>query len=316
MEAGQVATKSKAHYDYIIVNDVPTKLLTIGKTSISARSQEPLFIFFPGNPGIIEYYEEFLQEIYDNLEGKLHVCGLAHAGHDVLPRNLRAPPPNENWHLYGLEGQVAHKVDFVKTHVSNDRPVFLAGHSIGAYMVLQMLKQRKELNVKRSFLLFPVFERLAQTPNAKALVLSSLLLKLATWLLVALLFVLPEFVKAALIEWHFKDIQPSMRNRIKKATLTLFTPAIFKLMVNMAEDELDQVKQRDEGTIRDNLKRLTFYYGSEDNWCPIEYFRDMRRAFPDADLNLCEHNLKHAFTLHSTCEMSAFVSGRVKDSLP
>ncbi|CAN7999057.1 unnamed protein product [Ixodes hexagonus] len=307
--------KSDAHYDYIIVNEVPTKLLTIGKTSLNAGCPEPLFIFFPGNPGIIEYYEEFLREVYDNFGGKLHVCGLSHAGHDVLPKNLRGPSPNGNWHLYGLQGQVEHKLDFVKTHVSKDRPVFLAGHSVGAYMVLRILEQRKDLNVRRSFLLFPVFERLAQTPNAKALMVSSFLLKLVTWLLVALLFILPELVKEALVEWYFKNIQPSIRDRTKKATLIVCTPGVFKLMVNMAEDELNQLKQRDESTIRDHLQRLSFYYGSRDGWCPVTYFQDMKQAFPDADLNLCKHNLKHAFTLESTCEVSAFVAGRIKSSL-
>lgn len=54
---------------------------------------------FEGNPGIIEYYEEFLQEIYDNFEGKLHVCGLSHAGHDEIPDDLHPPSPNGT-HLF------------------------------------------------------------------------------------------------------------------------------------------------------------------------------------------------------------------------
>lgn len=215
--------------------------------------------------------------------------------------------------LYGLQGQVKHKVEFVRSQVGNKRSVFLAGHSIGAYMVLQLLKHQ-EVKVKRSFLLFPVIERLADTPNSRSLQ-SGILLKLLTWLVVALLFILPRYLKVALVDSYFKDLKVSLQSRIKDATVSLFTPRVFKLMINLAEEELQQVRQRDDDIIRENITRLTFYYGSQDKWCPFQFYLDMKEAFPSADVNFCEHNLKHAFILDRTTELARFVSDRIRNSL-
>lgn len=311
----ETKSASKVRYSYITISSVPTKVVQVGNTDLDPDSQEPLFILIPGNPGIIEYYEDFLLEIYDHFEGRVHVCGLSHAGHDEVWTKCNAPSPKEHWHLYGLQGQVRHKVEFVKNHVSSSRAVFLAGHSVGAYIVLQMLKELKGLDVKRSFMLFPVFERLDEAPNAWRLMWDSYLLKLVTRLLAFLLLLLPDSFKAALVSWYCRSLPPAIQERSAKATCMVFMPTVFQLMTDMAHEELCELKERDNILIGAHLPRLTFYYGCEDGWCPIRFYWDMQAAFPNADLTLCSLKLKHAFVLDHTAKIASFVADKMKNSI-
>lgn len=286
----------------------------MGKTDLCPEREEPLVVLIPGNPGIIEYYEDFLLEIYNRFQGNIHVCGISHAGHDEVWKNPMAPPPNENWQLYGLEGQVRHKLEFVKSFVSSSRPLYLVGHSIGAYMALRILGELGRLNVRRSFLLFPVFERMREAPNARSLVWNARLLKAVTRLVVLLLMVLPEAFKCALVGWYCRTLPEGIRDRSFAATCTLFTPTVFRLMIDMAEEELQQVKERDDALIGAHLDRLSFYYGCQDGWCPARFYWEMREAYPKADLTLCKDNLKHAFVLDRTEGIATFVSDRIRNS--
>ncbi|NP_001269653.1 lipid droplet-associated hydrolase isoform f [Homo sapiens] len=47
--------------------------------------------------------------------------------------------------IYGLNGQIEHKLAFLRTHVPKDMKLVLIGHSIGSYFTLQMLKRVPEL---------------------------------------------------------------------------------------------------------------------------------------------------------------------------
>lgn len=52
--------------------------------------------------------------------------------------------------IYGLNGQIEHKLAFLRTHVPKDMKLVLIGHSIGSYFTLQMLKRVPELLVSIS----------------------------------------------------------------------------------------------------------------------------------------------------------------------
>ena len=49
--------------------------------------------------------------------------------------------------IYGLSGQIEHKIAFLRTHVPKETKLVLIGHSIGCYMCLQILKRAPEIPV-------------------------------------------------------------------------------------------------------------------------------------------------------------------------
>lgn len=57
------------------------------------------------------------------------------------------PNAQEIKDIYGLRGQVEHKVAFLRTHVPKETKLVVIGHSIGSYIALQILKHAPELPV-------------------------------------------------------------------------------------------------------------------------------------------------------------------------
>lgn len=49
--------------------------------------------------------------------------------------------------VFGLEGQVEHKLAFLRNHVPRETSLVLIGHSIGCYIILEMMKRNPERKV-------------------------------------------------------------------------------------------------------------------------------------------------------------------------
>ena len=60
--------------------------------------------------------------------------------------------------------------------------------------------------------------------------------------------------------------------------------------------------------ISDHIDKLVFYYGSSDLWAPRSYYNEMVEKFPQAQIHLCERNIKHAFVLESNEAMAEIVA--------
>ena len=52
--------------------------------------------------------------------------------------------------VFGLNGQIEHKLTFLSEHVPRDTHLVLVGHSIGCYIILEIMKKNPELKVKQS----------------------------------------------------------------------------------------------------------------------------------------------------------------------
>ncbi len=61
--------------------------------------------------------------------------------------------------------------------------------------------------------------------------------------------------------------------------------------------------------------QLIFYYGATDHWCPVQYYHDIRKDFPEGDIRLCERGIRHAFVLDAGEEMANMTAEWVFDDL-
>lgn len=50
--------------------------------------------------------------------------------------------------VFGLNGQIEHKLGFLSEHVPRDTHLVLIGHSIGCYIILEIMKRDPDLKVK------------------------------------------------------------------------------------------------------------------------------------------------------------------------
>ncbi|XP_059837787.1 lipid droplet-associated hydrolase isoform X4 [Hypanus sabinus] len=198
--------------EFFYCSGAATQLLKLGSVDCwpkddSNTSSRVLFLIIPGNPGIVCYYKHFMQILHKILMQKYPVWAISHAGHCIPPEGMGMMEDVELEDVFGLNGQIAHKLAFLRKNV----------------------------------------------PKANAMYMGS--------------------------------------------------------------QEMMQVVQRDNSTIKHFLNKLIFYYGSNDHWCPVTYYEDMKRCFPEGTILLCQKGIRHAFVLDANVEVAHMVTEWLKADL-
>ncbi|KAJ8333037.1 hypothetical protein SKAU_G00419330 [Synaphobranchus kaupii] len=83
----------------------------------------------------------------------------------------------------------------------------------------------------------------------------------------------------------------------------------------MGSQEMVQVLGRDDSTIRQNLDKLIFYYGATDQWCPVQYYHDIKGDFPTGTSGSAGRGIGHAFVLDAGREVAAMVTEWIRDDV-
>ncbi|XP_076807016.1 lipid droplet-associated hydrolase-like [Clavelina lepadiformis] len=272
-------------------------------TAEKCEKRHPIvFVIIPGNPGLIHFYEKFSEVLYSTTD--IPVWGVSHTGHTKTDKQFDHPDVLD----CGLECQIEHKIDFLKQEVfPNADKVILIGHSIGCYIILQIMDKMKEYRSRfeKGVLLFPTIERMRHTPNGK---LMTPILSYGRWLYVFLAGIfnlLPNFVLCRLV-----PCLTSSERCVSDTVLEHLCPKVADCCTYMALEEMYEVNKRDDEIIKRNIDKLIFYYGAADRWCPASCYHDLKNLFkhrPNCAIHLCEQNVQHAFML----EHSAFIADLV-----
>ncbi|XP_071804383.1 lipid droplet-associated hydrolase-like [Asterias amurensis] len=280
------------------VNGVPTHLMKVepnlAETIEVADESDVLFLVIPGNPGIVDFYEVFMLTLFKASGCKVPVWGISHAGHTSLTQKL----DDNTQGPYSLVDQIDHKAAFIRDFVPPGKRLVLIGHSIGCHIILQVMKSNPSLPILKAVLLFPTIERMWDSPNGTFL---APLLCYFRWLAVFGVFLssyLSDWVKWRAINWFFRGrkVPPCTFH----AALNLFNPSCTNNIIFMAAHEMREVMEPDLDAIAQHLPKLLFYYGAKDGWCPVDYYYDIKKLFPEGDIRLCKRGIAHAFCLESS----------------
>ena len=144
------------------------------------ETQEYLIFFMPGNPGVVSYYEPFLSRLHSLLvasnsdNARYHICAHSYRGFELSPY---AEPPDCP---FGLEQQIKYQEKLLLHHVKEHKAttgkipkVILMGHSVGAYVLLELIRGHVEavsendvddFDLIGGILLFPTIADIAQSP--------------------------------------------------------------------------------------------------------------------------------------------------------
>ncbi|XP_041828799.1 lipid droplet-associated hydrolase [Melanotaenia boesemani] len=285
-----------------------TELLKFGCCQLRP-GHKVLFLVIPGNPGVVGFYRTFMKTLHSALGYRYPVWAVSHAGHCAPPDCMDmvddASAAAED-DVFGLNGQIEHKLAFLRNHVPRETSLVLVGHSIGCYMILEMMKRDPELKVLRAVMLFPTIERMAQTPQGKVMTPVLCQMRYLAYLPVFLLSLLPVSLRAGLVKLVFRSV-PSLDCCIVQPTVELLSGDCGANSMYLGGQEMRKVLERDNMTIKKNLDKLIFYYGATDHWCPVKYFHDIKQDFPHGDFRLCEKGFRHAFVLDAGREVAKMV---------
>ena len=150
------------------------------------ETQDYLLYFIPGNPGLISYYQPFLSRLHSLLVGKsdieaarFHICGHSFKGFEFDSNGPHGGPPPRP---LGLLEQIRWQENLLYKHVQHHRDrtgnnpkVILMGHSVGAYILLELIQQHKtkiddgeeDFDLIGGILLFPTITDIAGSPLGK-----------------------------------------------------------------------------------------------------------------------------------------------------
>lgn len=99
----------------VLCNEVQTSVISEGRwieEEPSAHSSKYIILVLPGNPGVPQFYQDFIKAINSKLTLDIPVWIIGHAGHVQPPKDLDiAMPSDTKWNkYYGLTAQIQHKV--------------------------------------------------------------------------------------------------------------------------------------------------------------------------------------------------------------
>ncbi|XP_078486996.1 lipid droplet-associated hydrolase [Ciona intestinalis] len=295
---------SKCKYFWKNQSGVAVKYLKCGGTNLNEKL--PLLYFvIPGNPGCVRFYEDFADSLYQKTN--IPVWGISHTGHSKLPSV--GPPENMEKQKFqqpdreeaALRKQIEIKVDFLQEEVFPlAEKVVLIGHSIGCYIIIQIMEKIQEKypeKVKKGVLLFPTIEKMQLTPQGKKL---TPILTNARWL-----FMFAGMVASYTPTWLFRWMLPwfvKSREEFVYETIEENFPSmeVLDCITYMGLQEMYMVDKRDDNLVEKFLNRLIFYYGSHDEWCPIEFYENLDAKYghvAGSRIEVAERGIPHAFVL-------------------
>nr|XP_043904091.1 lipid droplet-associated hydrolase [Solea senegalensis] len=302
-------SREEPHTEFIYCCGANTELLKYGACHLQP-THKTLILIIPGNPGVVGFYRTFMQTLHHTFGYRHPVWAVSHAGHCEPPDSMDMVEDGSTAaerDVFGLNGQIEHKLTFLRKHVPRETSLVLVGHSIGCYIILEIMKRDPELKVLKAVMLFPTIERMAQSPQGKVMTPVLCHIRYVAYLPLFLLSLLPDRLKSSLIKLVFGGIR-SLDASVVRPTVGLLSGDCAANAMYMGGQEMKMVLERDNITIKKHLHKLIFYHGATDHWCPMQYYHDMKRDFPHGDIRLCERGLRHAFVLDAGSEVAKMVA--------
>lgn len=265
-----------------------------------AAHETELILMVPGSPGVTDFYLEFLEAMWNNYARRIPVWSMAFGGLYDLPGERSELPDyfSEKEQRYDLDGQVEHKIEFVRRFVPAHVRVHLISHSIGCWISLQMLRDAQlKAKIINCYFLFPALDELAASPRGKAF----------RYLLMPCYHPFEIFYKQVVLRLPEELIKlvVSLFFAVTRLPLKIYpviythllSPAPGQRSYRLAASAMRRIRKLDVDLVRQHKDVLHIYYGTVDSWVPVHRFENMRRLVPEVDARLCDHRMEHGFVL-------------------
>eukprot|EP01134_Creolimax_fragrantissima_P004283 CFRG4283T1 len=270
-----------------VISVGPTNIRSALHT-IPAEGEDPKLCIFvcPGNPGLIDFYHEYMKTLYETSNKRIEVCGLSLAGH--------APGLDNQNRVFDLRDQIDHKYQYLveKLKKSPHMKLVLVGHSVGSYILLHTLDRLPAAQIAGYWGLYPTLQHIGASPGGQRLSplfqYSTLAGFCASWLAYLPLSVMRTIVRPFVQSGQDYQVDAVCR-LVSKGTVTN--------SISLAHQEMQNILDIDERIIQTHGEKMVFYFTDGDKWAPIAHYKDMVERFPDSKVFLCENNTHHGFVV-------------------
>lgn len=258
-----------------------------------SAAQRPILVYFvPGNPGLVAFYQHFLAILSQNLsendqDHRIYATsgpGFAVEAQDEEPTTLQ----------HQIEHHWECCQDQAAGLASSDPLIVLVGHSVGAYIVLEMMQRQTGFAVVGAILLFPTIEAIAESPRGKLIspflrvpgfiAAMGLLARLMTW---CLPWVLEELVAL------FTGFDGPA---LETVLAFLHSQQGVRQALYLAADEMRTINARRWSTkLLAKRRKLYFLWGQRDGWV-VDRLRDcLIQEETNAHMEMAKATIPHSF---------------------
>ena len=270
-----------------------------------------ILFFIPGNPGLSSYYRAFFKEL------KAKVPGI-----DIITTNHIGFNPDDGRRdasSIDLSAQIAHKIDLLdgiaigRKPEEKDIPIYVAGHSVGAYMATKVLAARPEL-VDHLFLLFPTMSHIGRSRQGRiATVLLSIpfiiqFLSLLTWTLSVLV---PANLR---LNW-VKRFTKFPDNSADITAFEVLTRNNVYTALTLALTEMREINEPDTKFWSKYADRCTSYWARHDHWVQDNAREELIACAPAMENYFCDE-APHAFCVSHNELVAKRVADWIAAKLP
>ncbi|KAM7505023.1 hypothetical protein LguiB_003927 [Lonicera macranthoides] len=262
-------------------------------------------LFVPGNPGVISFYTDFLESLYEIMGATASITGMLLFFYISPSRiffsglNLSGKIGKNRKHgkLFTLEEQIDHKMHFMEHELKNiDVPLILVGHSIGSYISIEMFRRYPE-KVTYCIGLYPFLALNTKSSTQSVLreMAGSPFISVMLGSIVALLGLLPTRASRFLVKKSVgKSWSPAAVEALCTDVLKYHT---VRNMLFMAMTEFKKlVEKPDWGFMREKQSKIAFLFGLDDHWGPLQMFDEISKEVPGAVLGIEREGHTHAFS--------------------
>ncbi|KAF3544102.1 hypothetical protein DY000_02003967 [Brassica cretica] len=250
---------------------------------IQAESPKFHVLFIPGNPGVVSFYNDFLESLHQFLDGNASITAVGQISHT-----------SKDWEsgkLFSLQEQIDHKVEFIRQELESVKvPIILVLYCIGLYPFLTLNQQ----STKQSLI--------------GKLAASSLLSATASFL-VASLGLLSMSAARRLVSY---SLGASWSDTAVQATCTHLRQSLERyssfdnvLLWSLQSLDLNSdyaihfgyklAAEPDWEFMRENQSKLAFLFGIDDHWGPLHLFEEISKKAPGTSLSIESEGHTHGF---------------------
>lgn len=220
-------------------NGEDTSFLQVGPKQFTS-----LVFVVPGNPGLCEFYYDFVESLACKLPNTL-VVAVSYKGFDVFEHRSK-PSQGYGWNnlkVYSLETQIEHKLEFLSYILAihpQIKHVAVLGHSVGSWIAQRVAVKHEE--VQFVGLLAPTVHEIANSSKGKQFVeLAKLLRPLAAFIIVSLLLLVVPF-SHSVVRLVVKLLHPDVRKEAVDCAVALATtPAVTYQILGLATEEMKMI---------------------------------------------------------------------------
>uniref|UniRef100_A0A453GR09 AB hydrolase-1 domain-containing protein n=1 Tax=Aegilops tauschii subsp. strangulata TaxID=200361 RepID=A0A453GR09_AEGTS len=278
--------RARATARVCMVSSFATELLEI-------RSREPSpslhVLVVPGNPGIVGFYKDFVEALYENLGGQASVTAIGHISH--------GQKDYEHGRLFSLHEQIEHKIDFLEQELLHtEQSIIVVGHSIGAYIGLEICKRFQKKVVKIFLGLYPflTLNKNAMKQSAIGYVARSSLLSKGVSLLASFIGSLQASVTRSIVKrflgssWSATAIDAGCSHLLQYHTM--------RNVLFMAKTEFQKLNEEpDWNFIRAKQAQIAFLFGVDDHWGPLTHLEEISKHAPRVALSIEKEGHTHGY---------------------